>query len=269
MMNEELDYQYEASSMRRMRKRLRRHGVYVPKVYPDYTKGRLLVSEFIHAVLMADYIRLAEADPVLVRSWEAANNVDPTRVAKRLIHSMWRQLFEENLYHGDLHPGNIVLLRDSRVALDRFRRHQLHGARIPREIQDVRRGAIELRLRQGRGPDVPPFVSAPADRHGSRQGETDPAAARLVRPHACQSAPVSRSLDRQRRGDHPERDRRIQADDGLGVAADSTRDRHARRVAGLSLSRAELPEDHAAVPSGVRTRAGCAGCSAPAWERAR
>jgi ubiquinone biosynthesis protein len=120
MMNEELDYQYEASSMRRMRKRLRRHGVYVPKVYPDYTKGRLLVSEFIHAVLMADYIRLAEADPALVRSWEAANNVDPTRVAKRLIHSMWRQLFEENLYHGDLHPGNIVLLRDSRVALIDF-----------------------------------------------------------------------------------------------------------------------------------------------------
>jgi ubiquinone biosynthesis protein len=33
---------------------------------------------------------------------------------------MWRQLFEENLYHGDLHPGNIVLLRDSRVALIDF-----------------------------------------------------------------------------------------------------------------------------------------------------
>jgi ubiquinone biosynthesis protein len=120
MMREELDYDYEASAMSRMRKRLRRHGVYVPKVYQRYTTRRLLVTEFIHAVLMADFIRQAETDPISVQSWLLENNVEPKRVTRRLIHSMWRQLFEENLYHGDLHPGNIVLLRDSRVALIDF-----------------------------------------------------------------------------------------------------------------------------------------------------
>jgi len=120
MMNEELDYQYEASAMRRMRKRLKAHGIYVPKVYSRYTTGRILVTEFIHAVLMADYISLVDDDPGRVSAWLAENNVTPRRIAKRLVHSMWRQLFEENLYHGDLHPGNIVLLRDSRVALIDF-----------------------------------------------------------------------------------------------------------------------------------------------------
>ena len=32
----------------------------------------------------------------------------------------WRQLLEDNLFHADLHPGNIVLLRQSRVALIDF-----------------------------------------------------------------------------------------------------------------------------------------------------
>lgn len=120
MMREELDYDYEASAMSRMRKQLRRHGVYVPDVYPQYTSQRLLVSEFIHAVLMADYIKMSETEPVRVQTWLLENNVSPKRVTRRLIHSMWRQLFEDNLYHGDLHPGNVVLLRDSRVALIDF-----------------------------------------------------------------------------------------------------------------------------------------------------
>ena len=31
-----------------------------------------------------------------------------------------RQFFEDNLFHGDLHPGNIVLLRDSNIAFIDF-----------------------------------------------------------------------------------------------------------------------------------------------------
>jgi ubiquinone biosynthesis protein len=34
-----------------------------------------------------------------------------------LLISFMRQLFESNLFHADLHPGNIILMRNSRVAL--------------------------------------------------------------------------------------------------------------------------------------------------------
>jgi ubiquinone biosynthesis protein len=120
VMKEELDFHYEASSIRRMRKSLKGHRIYVPRLFSNYSSRRILVTEFIHAVLMADYIKVADSDPQRLATWLNENNVDPRKVARRLIHSIFRQLLENNLYHGDLHPGNIVLLRDSRIALIDF-----------------------------------------------------------------------------------------------------------------------------------------------------
>ncbi len=120
VMKEELDYHYEASSIRRMRKCLKEHKIYVPRLYSQYSSRRVLVTEFIHAVLMADYMRVADRDPEQLAAWLTENNVNPRRVAKRLIHSIFRQILEDNLYHGDLHPGNIVLLRNNRIALIDF-----------------------------------------------------------------------------------------------------------------------------------------------------
>ena len=72
--------------------------------------------EFIHGVVMADYLKVAASDPLRLKAWCEENNVEPRRLGKRLFFSNLRQLFEDNLFHGDLHPGNIVLLRDSRIA---------------------------------------------------------------------------------------------------------------------------------------------------------
>lgn len=120
VMKEELDYRYEASSIRRMRRALRGHRIYVPRLFGRYSTRRVLVTEFLHAVLMSDYIRMAEQNPERLAAWLTENNVKPRKVARRLIQSMYRQLFEDNLFHGDLHPGNIVLLRNNRIALIDF-----------------------------------------------------------------------------------------------------------------------------------------------------
>jgi ubiquinone biosynthesis protein len=120
VMKEELDYHYEASALRRMKRMLRGHKIYVPRLFARYSSRRVLVTEFIHAILMADYIRMADENPERLAAWLAENNVKPRKVARKLIHSMYRQLFENNLFHGDLHPGNIVLLRNSRIALIDF-----------------------------------------------------------------------------------------------------------------------------------------------------
>ena len=53
------------------------------------------------------------ADAVAKEAWRRANNVQPYRVASRLLRSFYRQLFEDNLFHGDLHPGNIVQALDA------------------------------------------------------------------------------------------------------------------------------------------------------------
>jgi ubiquinone biosynthesis protein len=113
---EELDFRYEAANMRRLRKTLRDHGIYVPLVLGRLSTESVLVMEFVHGVLMSDYVKVAQSDPAGITAWLAANNVRPGLVARQLLLSHFRQLFEDNLFHSDLHPGNIILLRNSRLA---------------------------------------------------------------------------------------------------------------------------------------------------------
>jgi len=120
MMREELDCRYEAAAFNRMRKTLRKHNVHVPKVFKRYNRKRVILTEFVHAALMADYIFMSKHDPAGLEAWLDENNIKPRLVASRLILSNYRQIFEDNLYHGDLHPGNIILLRNSRIALIDF-----------------------------------------------------------------------------------------------------------------------------------------------------
>ena len=72
--------------------------------------------EFVRGVLMSDYLSMSATDPRRAAAWRAENNMRPALVARRLFHSFLRQVFEDNFFHSDLHPGNIVLLRDSRIA---------------------------------------------------------------------------------------------------------------------------------------------------------
>jgi len=117
IMEEETDYRYEAENLRRMRKVLRPHRVYVPKIFRAYATAHVLVMEHIPGTLMSDYLRVFRADPARAAAWRDENNVDDKRVGSRLLRSLYRQMFEDNLFHGDLHPGNIMLLRNSRFAL--------------------------------------------------------------------------------------------------------------------------------------------------------
>lgn len=119
-LGDELDYRLEATSIQRMRRSLRSHKVYVPKVFSKYCSARVLVMEFIQGVFMSDYIKVGLTDPARLKAWCAENRIDARKVGRRLYFSHCRQVFEDNLFHCDLHPGNILLTRDSRVALIDF-----------------------------------------------------------------------------------------------------------------------------------------------------
>jgi len=116
LMTEELDYHYEAANMKRMRKTLKSHKIYVPKVFAKYSSECILTMEFVEGVLMSDYLSVLRTNPERIDPWLQANHIKPELVGRRLFTSMMRQLLEDNLFHGDLHPGNIMLLRDSRIA---------------------------------------------------------------------------------------------------------------------------------------------------------
>ena len=114
---EELDFRYEAANGRRMKKSLKFHKIYVPEVYQKYCKRKVLVMEFIEGVLMSDYIQQLRIDRARVKWWDSENDVDRAEVGEKLYVSLLRQVFEDNLFHADLHPGNIILLRKSKFVL--------------------------------------------------------------------------------------------------------------------------------------------------------
>ncbi len=120
MMEEELDYRREASNMRRLRKILDQHRIIIPRVHLDYSTDRVLVMDYLDGVFMSDYINVLRRDPAKASAWLAENNIEPKRVARRLFQSILRQLYEDLFFHADLHPGNIVLLKDNRLAFIDF-----------------------------------------------------------------------------------------------------------------------------------------------------
>ena len=120
MMTEELDFRYEASHMQRMRKILKAHKVYVPKRFRRYCGKRLIVMEWLHGITLSEFIKVSRQNPPRVKEWARMNNITPKKVGEKLILSHLRQIFEENLYHGDLHPGNIMMLSHNKLALIDF-----------------------------------------------------------------------------------------------------------------------------------------------------
>jgi len=120
VLRDELDYHVEAASIRRLRKNLRRHHIYAPKVFRRYCGDRVLVMEYIDGVFMSEFIEVAVSDPPRLRAWCAENGIRPRKVGSHLFYAQFTQIYEDNLFHVDLHPGNIVLLRDNHVAFIDF-----------------------------------------------------------------------------------------------------------------------------------------------------
>jgi ubiquinone biosynthesis protein len=117
VMKSEIDSRFEAAALRRLSKTVPRNGVYYPEVFSEYSTERLLVMELIRGALVSDFIVLSQSDPKRLEQWLTANNIDSRHVAKRLFKSVFRQILEDNFFHADLHPGNVILLRDSRIAI--------------------------------------------------------------------------------------------------------------------------------------------------------
>ncbi len=116
--HEELDYRIEASTGRQMRKSLKHHpNIFAPKVYKKYCTDQVLVMEFVPGVLMSDVLKIKAKDPLRFAVWLHENKIRVKQIAKRLTYTLFKQIYEESLFHADLHPGNIMLLKKSRIVL--------------------------------------------------------------------------------------------------------------------------------------------------------
>lgn len=113
----DLDLRFEAASLSSLKKNLKEHDIYIPELFNKYSGKSILVMEFISGALMSDFIRLKEENPERLHKWLINNNINSRKIAKTIFHSVYRQIFEDNYFHSEMHPSDIILLRDSKVAI--------------------------------------------------------------------------------------------------------------------------------------------------------
>lgn len=107
--DQELDFVMEATNMARFSQSFADNPfIFAPKVYWDLTHPHILVMDYI------DGIPLDEIDFLL------ASNVDLKSTAARLLNAFLKQIFEFGFYQADPHPGNFLVLRNSRIAFIDF-----------------------------------------------------------------------------------------------------------------------------------------------------
>lgn len=102
----ELDFAREARSTERVRANLADDPtVAIPRVYGELSTGRLLVLEFLVGTPLSQVELLRE------------RGCDLRATARRVADLYARMIFKDGFFHGDPHPGNLLVLDDGRLAL--------------------------------------------------------------------------------------------------------------------------------------------------------
>jgi ubiquinone biosynthesis protein len=95
---DELDMTREAANASALRKNFEGSSeLYIPEIYWPYTKEQVLVMERVSGIPISDIEGLKEA------------GVNLERLAKMGIRVFYTQVFRDNLFHADMHPGNILV----------------------------------------------------------------------------------------------------------------------------------------------------------------
>jgi ubiquinone biosynthesis protein len=136
----ELDFTCEAASTERIRKAFEGdERIRVPQVHAQHSSRTLLVLEYLEGTPLTDTDRLRKVE------------ADLPAFARRIAELYAAMIFELGFFHGDPHPGNLLLLPNNVVGLldfglakelpDKF--GSWMAALIVRGVRGDREGALE------------------------------------------------------------------------------------------------------------------------------
>jgi ubiquinone biosynthesis protein len=105
----ELDYTMESRNAEKISNQFRNDpSIYVPKLFLEYSTRKVLTMEYI------DGVKLNEPDKLKRYGY------NPKRLAERLAIAIFRQIFNNGFFHGDPHPGNVIVLPGEVIAFIDF-----------------------------------------------------------------------------------------------------------------------------------------------------
>lgn len=129
--HEELDFTNEARNAKAMGAAAAdRPSLVIPRVHEELSSSTVLTLDYVEGTKVSEVT--AEA------------GFDLEQVARNVIDAAFRQLFEDGLFHGDPHPGNILVLPNNRIALLDFGLVG-HLSRVQREALVTLIVAVALR----------------------------------------------------------------------------------------------------------------------------
>ncbi len=129
---EELDYTVEASNAIAIRTNIRDEDTeHAPEIHLGHTTRRVLTAERLDGVPLVDIIRELRADREGTRRRQLAAGHDLDQAAANVVWNFLGQVYATGVFHGDLHPANVLLLEGDRIGYVDF---GIVG-RIPQEVQ--------------------------------------------------------------------------------------------------------------------------------------
>jgi ubiquinone biosynthesis protein len=94
----ELDFVRDGKNAERLGRNMRGvPGIRTPKIYWKYSGPRLLVMEYVEGVRIDDVEGIR------------GSGVSPREIGTRGFYSYMKQIFEDGFFHGDPHPGNLIV----------------------------------------------------------------------------------------------------------------------------------------------------------------
>ncbi len=107
--SKELDFVTEASNIERMARNFSDDPVLeLPGVFWEYTTKRVMTIKFIDGISISDIPRLKK------------EGYDLEEITKNAVNIFLKQVLVHGYFHGDLHPGNILVLKGNRIGLIDF-----------------------------------------------------------------------------------------------------------------------------------------------------
>jgi len=105
---DELDLQREAANAAQLRRNWEGSAIlYVPEIYWDYTRKNVLVMERIHGTPVGEIDALK------------AMGISMQQLGEQGVEIFFTQVFRDNFFHADMHPGNIFVEPSGRyIAVD-------------------------------------------------------------------------------------------------------------------------------------------------------
>jgi ubiquinone biosynthesis protein len=100
----ELDFTRDARNAERMTRNFRNEpGIRFPKIFWEFSSPQVLVMEFIEGV------RIDDPDAI------TAMGLDPHEIGVRGFGAYMKMIFEDGFFHGDPHPGNLLVTKEGDI----------------------------------------------------------------------------------------------------------------------------------------------------------